>query len=456
MRTGTWPLILLGLAAALPAGGQDSPIQWPVPPPAPPRETVLSHVLAGVPEIARALAAGAVPLDARGTGPYAKGHLPGAVPAWAPDRRDADPAAVRERLAALGISGRRTVVVYGEDHGEDREGIARLYWLLRRAGCSGVLVLDGGIAAWRAAGRKVETGLSRRPAARAFLPSGNGEAAADADWIAGTLAHDGVQLLDTRDARGWERWETPPTFGAGHIPYALPFDPRALLPASGGWPDPAGLRRRIAELGPRPGDPIPPGSTFVLYGEGPADPRPALGYLLLTLAGFDARVFPGGWTEWTASGEKPTVKVLSAVELAALLRREDPELAADRPPRGLALLDLREPRDFQIGHLPGALGLPFDRFAAELDATVAAGWPGALRATLPLVLYCYGIECVRSRKAGAEAARRGWRHVLWLRGGVREWRDAGYPLPVSPSTAPAAPPPSRPERGSPADAGARP
>ena len=169
-------------------------------------------------------------------------------------------------------------------------------------------------------------------------------------------------------------------------------------------------------------------STFVLYGEDASDPRPDLGYLFLNLAGLDVRVFPGGWKEWKADGARPVVRVVSAADLAVRLRRENPGLTADRPPRGLILFDLREPRDFAIGHLPGALSLPFLHFPEDFGKAVAAGWPGADRATMPLVLYCYGIDCVRSRKAGAEAASLGFRDVLWFRGGVQEWRQAGYPL----------------------------
>ncbi len=305
----------------------------------------------------------------------------------------------------------------------------------------------------RAAGRDLESVPPRRAAA-AFRPAARGEEAeADAGWIAGAFAQAGVQLLDVRDVRGWERWETPPTFAAGHIPYSLPFDPRALLAAGGGWPDPDAIRGYFAAFGPRPGDPVRLDSTFVLYGEDARDPRPDLGYLLLSLAGLDARVFPGGWKEWKADGARPVVRVVSAADLAARLRRENPGLAADRPPRGLLLFDLREPRDFAIGHLPGALSLPFLHFSDDFGKAVAAGWPGADRATMPLVLYCYGIDCVRSRKAGAQAASLGFRDVLWFRGGVEEWRQAGYPLLDSPLPTPS---PSARERGAPAGGDGRP
>src|SRR3954454_6600518 len=80
--------LLFRLGAPAPAA-QKSPLQWPVPPPGPPRQAVLPHLLIGVPELARALrprpaagAASTVPIDARGAAPFTAGHLPGAVPAW--------------------------------------------------------------------------------------------------------------------------------------------------------------------------------------------------------------------------------------------------------------------------------------------------------------------------------------------------------------------------------------
>jgi rhodanese-related sulfurtransferase len=174
---------------------------------------------------------------------------------------------------------------------------------------------------------------------------------------------------------------------------------------------------------------------LALYGDDARDPRLGLGYLLLSLAGREARVYPGGWREWRAAGERPVVRVLTAAELADHLRRENPGLAADRPPAGLILFDLREERDFRIGHLPGARSLPFLHFQRDFEAAVRAGWPGADRASTPLVLYCYGVDCVRSRKAGALAARLGFRDVIWFRGGIREWREAGFPLPETIPTA---------------------
>lgn len=410
MKTGGCCLALFFFV--LPLHGQGSPLQWPVPPPGPPRETVFPRILMSAGELARTLeeAAGrTVPVDLRGEAAYAAGHVPGAVPAG---------------NGSMITGGEATLVLYGED----REEIARQLWLLRRAGVSEVRILDGGIAAWQAAGGKMERGLPHPPPARLRQPSGNLEATVDAGEVARVYGRPGFELLDVRDARGWDRWQTPPTFAAGHIPYAFPFDPRALLPEGGGWPDPAALRRRLGEIGPRPGDPVRLEDTFLLYGEDERDPRASLAWLLLTLAGLEARVLPGGYAEWTAGGGRPVVRVISAADLAARLRAENPGLVRDAACPSLILLDLREERDFKLDHLPGARSLPFLYFPDRFEKTVAGEWPGADRATTPLVFYCYGIDCVRSRKASAEAARLGFRNILWFRGGVREWRDAGYPF----------------------------
>ncbi len=431
MNPGLGILALLFLAGAAPPGGQESPLQWPVPPPGPPREAAFPRLLIDPGELADRLKTGTADLlDLRDAGRFEKGHLPGAIAAWSPEEEvPGGVERVRSLLAERGIAGDKAVVLYG-----DRERAARLFWLLRWAGCPEVRIFDGDLETWRAAGGALKTGPARRPPAEFRRPSSD-TVIVDSQWIAGSFGQQGVELLDVRDARGWDKWQTPPIFGAGHIPYSLPFDPGALLLQGGGWPDAAELRTRLGQLGPRAGNPVKLESTFVLYGESPQDPRIGLGYLLLTLAGVETRVFPGGWQEWTAAKDHPVVRMISAAELASLLKQENPGLDQDRRPRGAILLDLREPRDFAIGHLPGALCLPYTPFAEALgeilEARIEREWPAADRA-LPLVLYCYGPECIRSREAGLQAARLGFRNILWFRGGIPEWRQTGYPLLDSP------------------------
>jgi thiosulfate/3-mercaptopyruvate sulfurtransferase len=70
-----------------------------------------------------------------------------------------EPQAIADELARLGIADGRAVVVY------DSTGnlwAARLWYLLRWIGVP-ARVLDGGFAAWQAAGERVETGDAPRP-----------------------------------------------------------------------------------------------------------------------------------------------------------------------------------------------------------------------------------------------------------------------------------------------------
>ena len=68
-----------------------------------------------------------------------------------------DPDALARRLGALGVDADRQVVAY--DQGNGAYG-ARLWWLARWIGLTRVAVLDGGIAAWRAAGLPLESAVS--------------------------------------------------------------------------------------------------------------------------------------------------------------------------------------------------------------------------------------------------------------------------------------------------------
>lgn len=71
------------------------------------------------------------------------------------------------RMAALGMDDNTTVVAYDRAAGMYA---ARLWWLLRWCGHEAVVVLDGGFAAWQAAGGGVESGDARpRPAGGAQL-----------------------------------------------------------------------------------------------------------------------------------------------------------------------------------------------------------------------------------------------------------------------------------------------
>ncbi len=46
----------------------------------------------------------------------------------------------------------------------------------------------------------------------------------------------------------------------------------------------------------------------------------------------------------------------------------------------------------------------------------------------PLVFYCASLHCWMSYNAALRAARLGYRQVLWYRGGLQAWKEAGLPV----------------------------
>lgn len=82
------------------------------------------------------------------------------------------------------------------------------------------------------------------------------------------------------------------------------------------------------------------------------------------------------------------------------------------------VLDVRPPREYAAGHIPGAVSIPVDELAERL---------GELAADAHVVAYCRGSYCVMSYDAVRLLAARG-RAAIRLVDGMLEWRLAGLPV----------------------------
>lgn len=359
----------------------------------------------------------AVPVDMRPEAAFVAGHLPGAVRlAVAPECVAVGVECVQQELGKAGLAGDETAVVVGEDGA----AVGEAFWLLEWAGLKNVKVFEG-----KARG-KMEVGSPTR-AARAFTARASESAGADVSWVRARLGEKGVEILDLRDEGIWmeKEYEAPERFAAGHVPHALPFDCRRWRPTDRRAV--AAMWKTLKTLGPREVTKIDPLAEFVLYGNGPADLQPGLGYLLLRSAGIPVRVFPGGFGEWSEDPANPVVRIVGAPEVDKLLEAETPGLP-DRVAQSVVLLDLREAYDFRLDHIPGAFNVPAYSEDSALDKVVEEKWPQAKAAKAPVVLYCYGRGCIRSRDAAAKLARAGYTHLLWLREGLDAWRAAGLAI----------------------------
>ena len=84
----------------------------------------------------------------------------------------------------------------------------------------------------------------------------------------------------------------------------------------------------------------------------------------------------------------------------------------------VVFLDTREPQEYAVSHLPGALLLGYDR----PDYTVLDTLPK----DTPLVLYCS--VGYRSERMARTLRKRGFTDVRNLYGSIFEWVNAGYPV----------------------------
>ena len=265
-------------------------------------------VLIPVDALPAALAAGAQLLDVRwtlgeqpgsGFGRYLQGHLPGARfldleavltgPTTDPTRGrhplpDADQ--LGAGLGALGVDPSRPVVVYDEP-GSFAAG--RAWWVLRWAGLD-VRVLDGGLRAWVASGRGLETDEPDAAPGRPLVLTTGHLPTLDADEVA---AFDGV-LIDVRGPARYRGEVEPIDPKAGHIPGAVNRPVTGFWDADGLLPPPDALADLLA---------LPAGRPVAVYcgsGVSAAQVVRALASL-----GVDAALYPASWSGWSSDPGRP-------------------------------------------------------------------------------------------------------------------------------------------------------
>ncbi len=241
--------------------------------------------------------------DAHGRRHHLDAHIPGAVyvdldtelaaPASPEAGRHPLPSARDLEAAARrwGIDAGDAVVAYDDVGGTSA---ARVWWLLRWAGLDDVYLLDGGLESWRRSGRELHTGPVDVEPGGVVLGAG-AMPVVDADG-ASSLAGHGV-LLDARAAERFRGEVEPVDPRAGHIPGAVSAPTTDNLTDDGTFRRPDELRRLFSGVGVRPGAPV-----GVYCGSGV---NAAHEIAALAIAGIDAALYPGSWSQWSADPDRP-------------------------------------------------------------------------------------------------------------------------------------------------------
>lgn len=231
---------------------------------------------------------------------FGTAHIPGAVfahldhdlsgPVTAQSGRHPlpDRFALAKFLGAAGIDADTHVVAYDQDKSMFA---ARLWWLLRWLGHERVSVLDGGLAAWQAAGLP----LHGTPTARSARTFSVRPALAQTVTTAQVQRELGVGRMLLLDARAPDRFagrnETLDS-KAGHVPGAR-NQPFALnLDGDGRLRSAAALRALWSEV---LGD-TPPAQVVAMCGSGVTACHNLLAMELAGLPG--ARLYAGSFSEW--------------------------------------------------------------------------------------------------------------------------------------------------------------
>ncbi|MBT2879878.1 sulfurtransferase [Streptomyces albidoflavus] len=230
---------------------------------------------------------------------YLAGHLPGAVHvdldgelAGGPGKGGRHPLpdveAFGAAMRAAGVDAGRPVVTYDGGQGW---AAARAWWLLRWAGHPEVRVLDGGLAAWD--GPLEEGEITPEPGD--FTPEPGRLELLDADGAA-ALAASGV-LLDARAAERYRGDVEPIDRVGGHIPGAVSAPTTENTGEDGRLRPAAELAGRFAALGANPGRKV-----GVYCGSGVSGAHEVLA---LAVAGVDAALYVGSWSDWSADPDRP-------------------------------------------------------------------------------------------------------------------------------------------------------
>ncbi|MDT0117188.1 sulfurtransferase [Microbacterium sp. PRF11] len=236
---------------------------------------------------------------------HRSGHIPGAqyvaldedlADHHAPASEGRHPLPSVEKLQAAarrwGISRGDTVVVYDD---AKNTASARAWWLLRFAGFADVRLLDGALRAWTDAGYDFEKGDAETPAPGTVDLSYGALPSLALDEVA-AFAEDGL-LLDARAAERYRGETEPIDPRAGHIPGAVSAPTIDNVGEDGRFRSPDELRTRFRMLGAEDGV-----SVGVYCGSGVTAAHQAVA---LSLAGFEPRVFPGSWSQWSNHPELP-------------------------------------------------------------------------------------------------------------------------------------------------------
>ena len=250
-------------------------------PPGDPRDPRLAHTEARIP--------GAVFFDIDEIADTAS-DLPHMLPA---------PEKFASRMRKLGVGDGNRIVVY------DQLGLfsaARVWWTFRVMGHSDVVVLDGGLPAWRAAGFDVEDGPPNKLSERHFTARLHLDLVRALPQVRALVDAGGAGVVDARPGGRFAGRDPEPRAGLriGHMPGATNVPFVEVLDAERRMKARDDLQAVFAAAGVDTHKPV-----VCTCGSGVT--AAVLALALARLGRWDAAVYDGSWAEWGGRDDTPVV-----------------------------------------------------------------------------------------------------------------------------------------------------
>lgn len=210
------------------------------------------------------------------------------------------PATMSKRIGALGINGKKMVVVYDDEGGWGQSGWT--LWILRMSGIKNAKILEGGFTAWKKAGGAVSKSANRNKAVPFSVKKFKENYLVDTEWINNNLGKSGLVLIDVRTPAEYLGKIRPfQEKRAGHLPGAINIEMQNFTKENYQFRE----VEEIVELLQK--HCITPDSEIVLYDT--AGVRAAFVTVALRYAGFPkSQCYDEGFQAWAGDPELPLDK----------------------------------------------------------------------------------------------------------------------------------------------------
>jgi thiosulfate/3-mercaptopyruvate sulfurtransferase len=202
---------------------------------------------------------------------------------------------IAEKLGPLGISLEKTIIIYGEPNDPWRTD-GRFFWMFERFGFQKVALLDGGLASWKRAGKKIQRGRQHSTSQSNLTPNIinlNNQVIADKILINNAFLDKNFTIIDNRKRKEFDGATPYGSPRGGHIPNAIHIHWPEFFQTNGNLKTLPALNSILDQNGIRSNQEV------IVYCTGGV--RSAMAYFVFRYLGYKVRNYDGSWWDWSQS-----------------------------------------------------------------------------------------------------------------------------------------------------------